>query len=213
VRQFRTAVLGLAALALVGCKDATLGPSGAGSIEGVVLDAEGNRPIAGASITSTPPSHALVTDAQGRFVLDDLEAGNYQITARGFGYQQTTVTVAVRPHRAATATVFLQRQEPDARRVALDVEVLSFWNTVQGDSVFAEAEYRVRNSGEVKVNAYDVSFRIATTEGVRFQQEKGQALQVAQSDIRRFKLLIQRARATEVQVESVWTDPGLTPPN
>jgi hypothetical protein len=210
-RYIRGAAVALALAALsisVGCKDATLGPTGSGSVAGVVLDAETSEPLAGVSVTSTPPSNVLVTDAEGRFALEELAAGNYQLTARKLGYKPTTVSLAVHSDRAASATLFLERGDTTPSRVVLTAEVLSFWNTTQGDTTYAEAEYRVRNTGEVRINTYDVNFRITTTKGVRYQQERCQALEVDQSDIRRFRLNIQDAATTDVKVESIWTDPS-----
>jgi hypothetical protein len=210
---FWIAVLAVSSIAVAGCKDATLGPTGSGWIEGVVLHAETGEPLERVSITTTPASNALVTDAEGQFTVEDLEIGNYQISARKAGYQQTTVSVAVRPHRPAIATIFLQVESRSDPRAALEVQVLSYWNTVRGDSTIAEAEFQVRNVGDVAVSAWDVDFRVATTAGDRFLQERGDGLGVGRSEIRRFSTYIGNATATGVQVESIWTDPPLGSPD
>lgn len=196
-------------MALMGCKDAMLGPTGDGSIAGQVVHAETGAPLPGVGITTTPPSNAIVTDEEGRFSFDELEAGSYQITARRAGFQQSTVNVAVRTGRTATATIFLQEQEEETNRAALDVEVLSFWNTTRNDTTFAEAEYRVTNTGEVTIEEFDVNFRIDTTAGARHHQESGERLRVGQNMVRSFRVQLQSGQATGVVVESVWTDPPL----
>ena len=93
---------------LAGCKEGTLGPDLLGGIEGVVLDYETSSPLAGASITTSPPTDAIVTNAEGRFVLDELSVGNYTIQAKKPGYGTNSVTVSVRENRMTQATVFLE---------------------------------------------------------------------------------------------------------
>ncbi len=208
---------GAAALLLLagafGCKEATLDPSAYGDIEGRVLDYETGAAIAGASITTTPASEALVTDAQGNFTIQDLETGTYQVAARKAGYTANTVSVAVRAEQSAEASIYLQAEDSTETTAALDVTVTSFWNahSEEGDSTFVEAEYRVENTGAVPVNAYEVYFRIPTTGDTYYHSEAGDTLKVGQSDIGRFKTYIQSSQATAVQVDTVWSDPPLHP--
>jgi hypothetical protein len=207
-------VLVLALLASAACKEATLGPSSTGDIEGTVLDYETVLPVVAASITTTPPSEALLTTQQGLFRVEDVEVGTYQVTARKSGYAPTTVSVLVRDDRAATATIFLEAEEEEPEEVAavLDVEVLSFWNTQSGDSTFAEAEFTVRNAGEVSVNAYEVYFRVLTTGDTFFHEEGGEQLDVGESNTRRFRTYIRQFLATDVSIDGMWSDPSTNSP-
>lgn len=200
----------LIVLALTGCKEATLGPVQEGGIEGQVVDYVTGVPIANAAITTTPASEAVLTDGEGNFQLDDLEAGSYQVTARKSGYSPSTVAIAVKNDRTSSAVIFLEEEDEDAAADSplLDVQVTSFWNTTEGDSTYVEAEYRVRNDGGVAATAYEVYFRIETTGDTYYFDETGEALGVGQADVRRFKSFIQSSSATAVEVEDVWTDPS-----
>jgi hypothetical protein len=72
-------------------------PSGSGVIAGRVVDAASNQGVADVAVTAllskdVPPDgtfggrHAILTDAEGRFVLRGLPAGRYQVSARRAGY-------------------------------------------------------------------------------------------------------------------------------
>ena len=81
--------------------------SSQGSVAGTLLDAVNNTPVVGASITTVPPTVALITDAAGRFVIDSLPVGDYTIRAKKGGYQTDSVSVAVRESKATPATLLL----------------------------------------------------------------------------------------------------------
>lgn len=193
----------LVVLGIAGCKDATVGPTLQGAITGRVLDYDTGQPIAGASVSTTPASAVLVTDADGAFRLDDLDVGTYQVAARKAGYEASSVGVAVREASTTSATVFLEKQPADS--TMLDASVLSFWNTQVGDSTFAEAEYRVRNIGTKVLDAYEIFFRIDAPGGPYYQDEQGDTLAAGQMHIRRFRTFIPTGPATAVKVDTVWT--------
>jgi len=72
------------------------------SISGVVTEAGSNDAIEGASVqaesgqeTSTFRMKRAVTDSHGFYSLDDVDSGNYQLTARKEGYQLKTQPVSV----------------------------------------------------------------------------------------------------------------------
>jgi len=72
------------------------------TISGVVTDSGSNEPIQGASVqaeagreTSAFTMRRAVTDSRGSYSLDDVDSGNYQVTARKEGYQLKTQPVAV----------------------------------------------------------------------------------------------------------------------
>lgn len=62
-------------------------------IVGRVTDSEGN-PVAGATITTNPPSGSISTDSNGQFAVSiGVEAGEYTITAVKEGYRSTSATI------------------------------------------------------------------------------------------------------------------------
>lgn len=202
-------LLGLFVLIVVlaGCKEGTLEPALTGSIDGVVLDYETSEPLSGASITTSPPTGAFVTDGDGRFLLDDLEAGNYTINAKKPGYQTNSVTVSVRENRRTAATMFLEvRDEDEAPAKSMTVDITNWWNRTSGDSAFVNVEYRVRNAGTVDIPSYDVYFRIRSDEGTFYHEEKGTDLRVEQSNVRQFEKYIRTTPADTVQVDGTWIE-------
>ncbi len=50
-----------------------------GDITGVVLDPHTSAPVVGATVTTDPASGTVVTDADGHFVLSDVEPGTYVV--------------------------------------------------------------------------------------------------------------------------------------
>jgi len=81
---------------LVSCKEDTIQPEMFGNISGLVLDADDSSPIAGASVTTSPPTNALVTDDSGKFEYSNITAGNYTITLSKNEYVKNTVSVQVK---------------------------------------------------------------------------------------------------------------------
>lgn len=202
-------LVGLLALVVLvsGCKEGTLEADLSGSIDGVVLDYETSEPLAGASITTSPPTGAFVTDAQGRFTLDDIETGNYTINAKKPGYRTNAVTVSVRENRRTDATIFLEVEDEDeAPSKALDIDITNWWNRTSGDSAFVNVEYRVRNVGTSDVNAYEVYFRIQTAGEDFFHEETGSELRVNQANVRQFEKYIRSTPADSVLVDDIWMD-------
>jgi hypothetical protein len=72
------------------------------SISGVVTEAGSNDPIEGASVqaesgqeTAAFAIKRAATDSHGFYSLDDIDSGNYQLTARKEGYQLKTQQVSV----------------------------------------------------------------------------------------------------------------------
>lgn len=199
----------LALAFLMGCEDSTLGPDLAGDLTGQVLDFETNAPISGASVTTSPPSGALVTDGEGRFRINNLREANYTITVTRNGYQSNTVTIAVRDGQETQAVVFLQPREEDETTTppAADLAVqLLNWTTrsVNADSVFAVVEYRVTNIGGVTVPQHEVYFRVDTDQGAFYQTAEGGQLAVGQIKLGQFQKFVGSATPSAVAVEGFW---------
>ncbi len=191
---------------LIGCKDALLEPDVSGRIRGSVLDFGTAKPLSGASITTSPPTSAIVADASGAFTIEDVPEGNYTITANRTGYLPSTVTVAVRGDRETQAVISLKRDTLATNKTpAITAEVTGFVNQGSVDSSFVQVEYRVRNPTAVTVAAYEAYFRIATTTQTFYQEIKGADLGIGQSDIGSFRKYIGRSRATNVTVDGTWT--------
>ncbi|MAT40330.1 MAG: hypothetical protein CL946_12080 [Ectothiorhodospiraceae bacterium] len=108
MRRFSILAGVLAFAVLIGaCSEDTIEPTLYGSISGTVLDNETNLPIAGASVTTSPPTNAIVTDDQGQFSFTEVPVGEVIITASKNGFRKTSVAVTVQEEMQSTATIFM----------------------------------------------------------------------------------------------------------
>lgn len=98
----------------------TAGSAGAGSIAGRLVDAATGAPLRGALVMVAGTEQGTVTNADGRFLLDDVPAGQQNVRMALIGYGDTTHAVDVRPDSASAMQVAL---EPAS--VALDALVVT----------------------------------------------------------------------------------------
>jgi len=87
-------------------------------LEGTVRDEQGDTPLADARITVTPPEGDAIhvqTDAEGRYAVPDLPAGNYSIAVRARGFVERFDVERLRSGEATALVQRLQRlPDPDA---------------------------------------------------------------------------------------------------
>ncbi len=81
--------------------------SSLGSLSGTLFDGINNQPVAGASITTRPPSVALITGPTGQFAIDSLAVGNYTVIVEKFGYTTDSVAVAVNENKVTPVAMLL----------------------------------------------------------------------------------------------------------
>ena len=93
------------------CKENTIQPELFGSISGLVLSQENSQPIIGASVTTTPPSSAIVTTDAGRFSFSNLTVGNYTVSVSKNGFKKGTVSISVKEDQTTDATIFMEKDE------------------------------------------------------------------------------------------------------
>ncbi|GEM_PF-4738898 len=82
----------------------TLGQS-FGSIDGTILSAVTNLPVAGVSISTDPASTTVVTDTNGKFLLQYLIPGDYNINAKKSDYQSISQSVKVFAGKTITVVI------------------------------------------------------------------------------------------------------------
>ncbi len=102
----RTAAVGLA---LLSSGLASVGAQQTGRITGRVVDVATNRPLAGVQVFIPPTGIGNITDTDGRYLLQNVPAGQHTVTAQLVGYKQAQGTAAVTP--GATAQVNLALAE------------------------------------------------------------------------------------------------------
>src|SRR5215207_7684667 len=91
----------LVGLSLFGALDVAQA-QGPGRVVGRVTSAEGNRPVAGATVLLVGTAVGTLTDTAGRFTLANVPAGNRRIQARRLGFVSASQTVSVTGGQAAT---------------------------------------------------------------------------------------------------------------
>lgn len=199
----------------MGCDEETLGPETTGEIEGRVAETETEASIAGANVTTTPPTQSILTDDEGEFLFTEVPTGNYTVEVSKSNYESQQISVNVKEGQTATASILMERTEGAGETAdSLEVEVVNWANervnrdSTGADSVFAEVEYNVRNSGDVPANYYELYFTIET-DANRFSAEvQGDSLDVNQRDVGNFRKYIRQDPAHSVYLEDTYTEMG-----
>jgi TolB protein len=107
-------LIGITMIFFTACEESSFEPEQFGSIEGIVRNAETNDPVAGAAVSTNPPTSVIVTGNDGRFTLRDIEVGTYSISIKKTGYLNANVSVSVREGQATEANIFLEPRDENA---------------------------------------------------------------------------------------------------
>ncbi|MCL5028183.1 MAG: carboxypeptidase-like regulatory domain-containing protein [Bacteroidetes bacterium] len=89
------------------CSENTVEPILYGNLSGVVLSPDGKTKISGASVTTSPPSNAIITNGDGEFKIENVPVGNYVVTANKSGYSKGSVSIAINNSETTDAVIFL----------------------------------------------------------------------------------------------------------
>lgn len=204
-----TALLAAAVL-ITSCAKDTIEAETFGSIGGIVLDGETDEGIVSANITTTPATNAILSENGGQFTLEEVPTGNYTISARKNGYKNSSVSVAVREGKTASAFVVMQPddEEPDST-VTMDefeASITSWFNDAEGDSSFADVNYRVSNNSDSgNISEYEVYFEVETNSGTTFFFDvAGEDLRAGQSRNGNLRGYIRDNEATDVIISDIW---------
>ncbi len=99
-------------LALAACNDSALPPGGTyNAVQGVVLDAVTNQPIAGATVTIDTVLTAS-TDAQGKFAFAQVPAGDVDVVITAPGYKDYSAPARLEPDKPLSLSVSLTKAQP-----------------------------------------------------------------------------------------------------
>lgn len=108
-------MFGLASLLLVivicGCSEETA-PVTTGSISGKVLVGQELLPVAGAVVTTQPPTSSVLTDSLGRYGLPSVASGTYFVNAQRQGVGSGTASVSVRAGETTDAVIVINGTVP-----------------------------------------------------------------------------------------------------
>src|SRR5690625_1291741 len=199
---------GLLIVSASACEDAMVDMDTFSSIRGVVLDDTTGAAVAGASVTTTPATEAILTNNSGEFRIDDIPTGDYAIIVRKYGYERRTVNVAVRENRTTQATITLSPPvKQEELRAESSVSITHWRNTLSTDStvVTVNVEYIIANNGSTPIPSYSILFKIESPRGVFSHQEEGTNLEVGQTRLGKFSVDIPEEEATRVVAEPPWT--------
>jgi hypothetical protein len=188
------------------------GPQTRGVIEGQVFDATSDAPIDRARVATDPPTQSVLTDREGRFMLD-ITAGDYTLVTSKDQYETDSTAVSVEAGDTTQAFIPLQRTPGFGdKQDSLAVVVTDLFNERVNDdnsgpdSVFANVEYEARNVGEVKITAYEILFRLVTDDATFSQEEVGDTLLVGEFDVGSFRRFVRESPVDEVRVDDVFVE-------
>ncbi len=99
--------LSLILLLMSSCSENTVEPVLYGNLSGVVFSPDGKTKISGASVTTSPPSNAIISNNDGEFVFQNMPVGNYVVSANKSGYNKGTVSIAINNSETTEAVIFL----------------------------------------------------------------------------------------------------------
>ena len=109
MRPARIFAVVLAVFALAACNDSALPPGGTyNAVQGVVLYAVTNQPIAGATV-SVDTFLTTTTDAQGKFSFAQVPVGDVDIVITAPGYKQYSAPSRLDPDKPLSLSVSLTK--------------------------------------------------------------------------------------------------------
>ncbi len=120
------------ALIFIGCGalDSPVSVDSSSSIKGVVTDNNGD-PLAGVTISTTPTTLSVSTNASGEYEIPDVEEGNYQISGNKSAYKNNKTTVNVVAGQTAQANLTLEKVVPELQVSAAQLFFGTTSNTMQ----------------------------------------------------------------------------------
>lgn len=178
-----------------------------GQIEGEVYNAETYEPLPWVSVTTTPASSAIFTQTDGTFQLYDLLTGNYSVQVRKMGFENASVSVAVRENQIARAVIVMKPESEKEKITADDLkaDVSSWYNVSRNDSNFVRVEYAFTNTGDTTdIKEYEVYFQIKTNATTFFTDVRGTNLKPGQFRYGNFSKYIMGYTASEVNIIEKW---------
>lgn len=192
---------------LCGCTKESVLTEHFGQLEGEVYNAETYEPLPWVSVTTTPASSAIFTQLDGRFELYDLITGNYSVQVRKMGFENASVSVAVRENQTARAVIVMKPITDNKKTTVEDLkaDVSSWFNVSRNDSNFVRVEYAFTNTGDsTEIKEYEVYFQIKTNATTFFTDVRGTNLKPGQFRYGSFSKYILGYTASEVKIIEKW---------
>ncbi len=90
------------------CSEEGVDETGVGSLKGTVVSAGDNKPLSNVKITTTPGSTTVFTNSDGKFVFDELTAGEYSVQAEIDDYQTAFESTKITTGNTSTVVFELE---------------------------------------------------------------------------------------------------------
>jgi outer membrane receptor protein involved in Fe transport len=125
-----------------------------GTVSGRVTDAKTHEPVVGASIAVEGTQHGATTGESGQYVIQNVPAGTYTVTARRIGYAKAAQAVIVPDGGTVTLSFALARAATALDRVVvtgtvIPTEVKALPNPISVISASVIANQQPRTLGEI----------------------------------------------------------------
>ncbi len=83
-----------------------------GSVTGIVLDATTNMPVPTANISTNPASSSILSDADGKFTINQVPIGSVVVTAQKDQYATGTSKVSVLANQTTDVVIMVEPLDP-----------------------------------------------------------------------------------------------------
>lgn len=103
---FTLLILGISA-----CQEDTIDPDVFGTLTGQVLLAEDNSVVAGATISTTPATSTVQSDAEGSFVLEGIKVGSYTVRAEKSDLVSAVETISIFEDKTSNVVILMSVAE------------------------------------------------------------------------------------------------------
>ncbi len=156
-------------LLLVSCSEDTIEEEFFGSLRGTVISSIDGEPLEDVTITTTPSTTTVFTDAQGNFSIPNISVDNYSVAANFTGFdtafegveifdnQESVVAFELLPTdlslEVPTAPVLLF---PEDGANDLESEVVLEWETVTSNAEILTYDIEIRNSFTNEIRNFSV---------------------------------------------------------
>lgn len=105
--------------AFTSCEENKLDILSYGTINGTVLDGDTYLPVAGALVTTSPASVALLSDEQGKFSIAKVIEGDVAINVKKKDYLSNSLTVAIYGDESTSLDFLIYKDENDIGKISL----------------------------------------------------------------------------------------------
>lgn len=144
---------------LTGCSEDTVDFTGVGKVTGRVVEAENFEPIENAKVVLTPTNNTVFTDVDGYFIYEEVEAGDYSVSATKedflTNFQAATVTIGLEVNVVFEMQIETAGNKPPSTPILitpadnstdLDLAVELIWSSKDPDGDEIHYKIKVKNS-------------------------------------------------------------------